>query len=167
VFPRSLCAQGELSATRRALVDRAFARLDADGDGRVNIHDVRALYSAAAHPLVIQGIKTEDEVRSPYRFLLSPRSLPASLPAPRRLSHSLLSQFCFPTAIPRPRALNLRRQVLLEFLDTFEVDGQRDDVVTRDEFLAYYSALSASIDDDRSSSVPSPARSRPFSGLSF
>ena len=46
-------------------------------------------------------------------------------------------------------------EVLCEFLDTFEVHhslykgGSRDANVTLDEFIEYYSHISASIDDDR------------------
>ena len=38
-------------------------------------------------------------------------------------------------------------QILREFLDVFD-DGEKDGVVTRDEFAKYYSAISASIDND-------------------
>eukprot|EP01038_Epipyxis_sp_PR26KG_P004385 gene4385-6201_t len=39
-------------------------------------------------------------------------------------------------------------EVLREFLDTFDVGGVKDGVVTRPEFENYYANLSASIDDD-------------------
>ena len=39
-------------------------------------------------------------------------------------------------------------EVLREFLDTFDVGGEKDGVVTRQEFENYYSNISASIDDD-------------------
>ena len=38
-------------------------------------------------------------------------------------------------------------QILREFLDVFD-DGEKDGVVTREEFAKYYSAISASIDND-------------------
>ena len=38
--------------------------------------------------------------------------------------------------------------ILLEFLDTFDVGGVKDGVVTFDEFCNYYANISASIDDD-------------------
>lgn len=40
-----------------------------------------------------------------------------------------------------------RNQVLKEFMDTFQ-PGDRDDKVTQEEFLNYYSGVSASIDQD-------------------
>lgn len=39
-------------------------------------------------------------------------------------------------------------QILTEFLETFEVGGERDGKVTRQEFEAYYRGISASIDSD-------------------
>eukprot|EP00981_Chlorochromonas_danica_P005725 scaffold1182_cov229-Ochromonas_danica.AAC.1 len=39
-------------------------------------------------------------------------------------------------------------QVLREFLDTFDVGGVKDGIVTRDEFVNYYTNIGASIDND-------------------
>ncbi|CAG5115426.1 unnamed protein product [Candidula unifasciata] len=39
-------------------------------------------------------------------------------------------------------------KVYQEFLKTFEVDGHTDGIVTLDEFMAYYAAISCSIDSD-------------------
>ncbi|GMH50882.1 hypothetical protein TrRE_jg5132 [Triparma retinervis] len=41
-----------------------------------------------------------------------------------------------------------RDEVLAEFLDTFDVGGEKDGMVTRDEFVNYYKNVSASIDSD-------------------
>ena len=39
-------------------------------------------------------------------------------------------------------------EVFREFLDTFDVGGEKDGKVTRNEFENYYSNVSSSIDDD-------------------
>merc|ERR1719326_299517 len=39
-------------------------------------------------------------------------------------------------------------EVLREFLDTFDVGGEKDGKVTRNEFMNYYANVSSSIDDD-------------------
>eukprot|EP01062_Namystynia_karyoxenos_P013688 TRINITY_DN1491_c0_g1_i3.p1 TRINITY_DN1491_c0_g1~~TRINITY_DN1491_c0_g1_i3.p1 ORF type:complete len:481 (+),score=223.12 TRINITY_DN1491_c0_g1_i3:90-1532(+) len=39
-------------------------------------------------------------------------------------------------------------EVLLEFIETFEVGGRVDGTITKDEFIHYYKHISASIDDD-------------------
>ena len=39
-------------------------------------------------------------------------------------------------------------EVFREFLDTFDVGGEKDGKVTRNEFANYYSNVSSSIDDD-------------------
>jgi len=41
-----------------------------------------------------------------------------------------------------------RDEVLAEFLDTFDVGGEKDGMVTKDEFTNYYKNISASIDSD-------------------
>merc|ERR1712185_637443 len=41
-----------------------------------------------------------------------------------------------------------RRQVMKEFLETFDVGGEVDGKVTRDEFANYYTNVGASIDSD-------------------
>ena len=40
------------------------------------------------------------------------------------------------------------KQCLEEFLDTFEVGGEKDGKVTEDEFINYYTNLGVSIDND-------------------
>ena len=39
-------------------------------------------------------------------------------------------------------------QVLRHFLDTYDTPGYEDGIVTRDEFLNYYSGVSCTVDDD-------------------
>jgi len=98
--------RGELNQFRRQLISMAFSKLDKNGNGIVEIDDIKGVYNASRHPDVISGKKTEDDI-------------------------------------------------LCEFLDTFEThhavykENTRDFKVTMDEFLEYYSHVSASIDDDR------------------
>ena len=54
--------RGDLSDFRKQFVDKAYAKMDATGDGKVNIDDLKALYSTASHPEVISGQKTADQV---------------------------------------------------------------------------------------------------------
>lgn len=97
--------RGDLNSHRRALVDKAFAKLDRDGNGVLEVSDIVGVYNASKHPAVIDGRKTEE-------------------------------------------------QVLGEFLETFEThhnlmhNHQRDQKITHEEFVEYYTNISASIDDD-------------------
>jgi Ca2+-binding EF-hand superfamily protein len=52
-------------------------------------------------------------------------------------------------------------QIFKAFLASFEVGGQTDGVVSREEFFNYYSGVSASIDSDICNSLPSHARLSP------
>ena len=88
-----------MTKRRTALVHMAFDRLDSDGNGIIDGHEVGNCYDASMHPEVISGRKTAEEV-------------------------------------------------LREFLTTFDVGGEVDGKVTRDEFTNYYANLSASIDND-------------------
>ena len=54
--------RGPMNNTRKQAVLKAFAKFDRDGNGYVDINDIRGVYSAAKHPDVISGKKTEQQV---------------------------------------------------------------------------------------------------------
>lgn len=54
--------RGPMSNSRKAVVGRAFNKLDKDGNGYVDINDIRGVYSASFHPDVKSGKKTEAQV---------------------------------------------------------------------------------------------------------
>ena len=97
--------RGDLNSHRRQLVERAFAKLDRDGSGVIEISDLVGVYNASKNPAVMDGRKTEE-------------------------------------------------QVLGEFLETFEThhnimhNHEKDQNITLEEFIEYYTNISASIDDD-------------------
>ena len=84
---------------------KAFKKIDFNGDGVLDISDIKGKYDASKHPDVKSGKKTEDEV-------------------------------------------------LKEFLETFEMHHnvmhgtKSDGKVTVDEFIEYYTNISANIDND-------------------
>lgn len=51
--------RGPMNAARTKWVDKAFAKLDKDGNGYVDINDITGVYSAKLHPDVKSGKKTE------------------------------------------------------------------------------------------------------------
>ena len=53
---------GEMNEFRRGLAMKAFAIMDKDGSGVLEIDDIRQRYNAKQHPEVKAGKKTEDEV---------------------------------------------------------------------------------------------------------
>ena len=54
--------RGEMSIQRKKKVMQAFNKLDKDGNGWIDINDVRGVYNAKKHPDVLQGKKTEDQI---------------------------------------------------------------------------------------------------------
>eukprot|EP00697_Spironema_sp_BW2_P015789 gnl/Spiro4/6767_TR3496_c0_g1_i1.p1 gnl/Spiro4/6767_TR3496_c0_g1~~gnl/Spiro4/6767_TR3496_c0_g1_i1.p1 ORF type:complete len:214 (-),score=73.42 gnl/Spiro4/6767_TR3496_c0_g1_i1:106-747(-) len=58
--------KGSLNPTRKAIIARAFAKLDRDGSGVITIEDIRAVYNAKNNPLVVTGKKTETEVLTQF-----------------------------------------------------------------------------------------------------
>ena len=54
--------RGELNDTRKAVINAAYDVLDSTHDGRVTFADIKRTYSAADHPMVESGRKTEAEV---------------------------------------------------------------------------------------------------------
>lgn len=53
---------GNMKKNREAIVRQAFKKLDKNGNGVVELDDIRGVYNASKHPDVIKGKKTEDEV---------------------------------------------------------------------------------------------------------
>lgn len=47
---------------RKAIAKKAFAIMDKDGSGILDINDIRGTYNAKHHPDVKSGKKTEDEI---------------------------------------------------------------------------------------------------------
>ena len=60
-FLHTLCEP--LSQTRQRLVDEAFAHLDANGNGVLELDEVKAKFDPSRHPEVKQGLKTVEEAR--------------------------------------------------------------------------------------------------------
>jgi Ca2+-binding EF-hand superfamily protein len=52
--------RGDLNDYRKALVEKAFKKLDRDGNGVVEVSDITGIYNAKKHPAVIEGRKTEE-----------------------------------------------------------------------------------------------------------
>lgn len=44
------------------MVDKAFLKFDADGNGTIEAADLKGVYNTTHHPKVISGEMTEDEV---------------------------------------------------------------------------------------------------------
>ena len=57
---------GEMTAFRKALVKRAFDKLDQNKNGIIEIDDIKSFYNAKHHPDVKAGKKTEDEVLAEF-----------------------------------------------------------------------------------------------------
>lgn len=57
---------GDMNDFRKGLVGRAFKKLDKNGNGTVEIDDLRGVYSGRMHPDVKAGKKTEDEVLAEF-----------------------------------------------------------------------------------------------------
>jgi Ca2+-binding EF-hand superfamily protein len=57
---------GEMNNTRRALVKKAFDKIDKNRNGIVEIDDLKGVYNAKNHPDVKLGKKTEEEVLSEF-----------------------------------------------------------------------------------------------------
>ena len=54
--------RGPMNAGRKALVSQAFSKLDKNGNGVVELEDIKGVYNASNHPDVRSGKKSEDDV---------------------------------------------------------------------------------------------------------
>lgn len=57
-----MAIRGELNDFRRDIIEKAFRVIDRDGNGFLDIEDIKDLYNAKRHPDVIQGKKTEQQI---------------------------------------------------------------------------------------------------------
>merc|ERR1719329_1102193 len=54
--------RGNMNPDRKRIVLQAFKKLDKDGNGWIDINDIRGVYTANKHPDVLSGKKTEDQI---------------------------------------------------------------------------------------------------------
>lgn len=54
--------RGPMNQSRTAVVMQAFKKLDKDGNGWIDISDIRGVYNAKKHPDVVSGKKKEDDI---------------------------------------------------------------------------------------------------------
>jgi len=53
--------RGEMTVRRLLVVDRAYEKLDVNGDGNIDVKDSIARYNPSSHPMVQEGRMSEDE----------------------------------------------------------------------------------------------------------
>ncbi|XP_002156174.1 calcyphosin-like protein [Hydra vulgaris] len=94
-----LALRPPMSNARKAIISKAFNKLDKSGDGFVTVEDLKGTYNVTKHPKYLSGEWTEDQC---YR----------------------------------------------QFLDAFDTPDSCDGTITLEEFINYYSGVSASIDND-------------------
>lgn len=54
--------KGDINKFREGLIQKAYQKLDINGDGRVTLDDIARIYDASHHPDVQSKKKTEEEV---------------------------------------------------------------------------------------------------------
>ena len=57
-----MAIRGQMNDFRRSIVEQAFNKLDMNGNGFVEVDDIKNKYNARRHPDVVQGKKTEEQV---------------------------------------------------------------------------------------------------------
>jgi len=58
--------RGKPSTRRQALIDKAFLKFDRDGNGYIDVNDLRGVYNTAFHPKVRSGQITEDQALAEF-----------------------------------------------------------------------------------------------------
>ena len=51
--------KGDMNQARLRLVNKAFDKIDIDGNGWLDFNDIKDVYNASKHPAVLEGRKTE------------------------------------------------------------------------------------------------------------
>ena len=112
-----------LNENRKKLVHLAFRKLDTDGSGAVEFHEIKSLYNASSHPDVIMNKRTEQEVLTEFMQAFQVRMF-----------------------LIRAKTIIVSLTFLL--LNAQAGSKEMDAIITKAEFERYYANLSASIDRD-------------------
>ena len=51
-----------MNPARKRLVAQAYAKLDKDGSGYIDVNDIKGVYTAKTHPDVLAGKKSEEQI---------------------------------------------------------------------------------------------------------
>jgi Ca2+-binding EF-hand superfamily protein len=54
--------KGQMNSNRKEMIKKAYAKIDYNGNGCLEIDDVRQSYNASNHPDVKSGKRTDDEI---------------------------------------------------------------------------------------------------------
>jgi Ca2+-binding EF-hand superfamily protein len=54
--------RGKPNSRRQAIIDKAFLKFDKEGNGVVDVTDLRAVFNCLKHPKIVNGEMTEDQV---------------------------------------------------------------------------------------------------------
>lgn len=54
--------RGKPNPRRQAIIDKAFLKFDREGNGFVDVTNLRSVFSASKHPKVVAGEMTQDQV---------------------------------------------------------------------------------------------------------
>ena len=122
-------------ARRREHVDALFALFDGDANGAISYDE---FLLAVRGPMSQRRVGLVDKA-----FGVLDRDKSGVVDVEDLVDAFDTSQH--PEVIAGAKSSN---EVLQEFLDTFEVGGEKDGKVTRSEFHNYYANVSASVDDD-------------------
>ena len=124
----------DLALTRQEVI-ALFNFFDKDRDGAIRYEEfiggLRGQMNERRKSLVLQAFDILDRDGNGYVDPLDVVGVYNAKKHPDVISHKKTEQ-----------------EVMLEFLDTFDVGGEKDGKVTASEFQNYYSNLSSSIDDD-------------------
>jgi hypothetical protein len=58
--------RGPMNNARKKFVGQAFNKLDKDGNGWIDINDIKGVYNARKHPDLLAGKKTEEQILNEF-----------------------------------------------------------------------------------------------------
>ena len=54
--------RGKPNSRRQAIIDKAFLKFDKEGNGLIDVTDLRTVFNCSKHPKIVNGEMSEDQV---------------------------------------------------------------------------------------------------------
>lgn len=141
-----------MSESRKRVIEEAFKKMDKTGDGVITIDDLKHVYNVKAHPRYISGEETEESILKKFLNNFEQHGVADAKVNWRIFYMKSIKHNHIILYISKSQRSGFYRILLVFLYKKMIINDHLLDIffsqVTKEEYLNYYSAISASIDND-------------------